>query len=254
MAYKWVDETKLNAALTASADAIREKTGDTAQINFDMENETGFESAIEEIESGDDYAKANEIINGSIQYFKSYELNTINDRHFYNMRSLAFTSIPNFTGTLNNYNFYSTNSLKYLNIGKATYIGGMAIQAFNLTALIIRTKSVCTIQSINETNSGIGLGTTTIYVPDLDDNGDALPAQYKSATNWSGHASQIKGYSEATEYSASETYKIGDVCKYNYKFYGYCKEDLQPATGQAPSGTASDNAYWEYIDDIEVSV
>lgn len=52
MAYKWVDETKLNAALTASADAIREKTGDTAQINFDMENETGFESAIEEIESG----------------------------------------------------------------------------------------------------------------------------------------------------------------------------------------------------------
>lgn len=52
MAYKWVDEIKLNAALTASADAIREKTGDTAQINFDMENETGFESAIEEIESG----------------------------------------------------------------------------------------------------------------------------------------------------------------------------------------------------------
>lgn len=52
MAYKWVDESKLNAALTASADAIREKTGDTAQINFDMENETGFESAIEEIESG----------------------------------------------------------------------------------------------------------------------------------------------------------------------------------------------------------
>lgn len=52
MAYKWVDETKLNAALTASADAIREKTGDTAQINFDMENETGFESAIEEIPSG----------------------------------------------------------------------------------------------------------------------------------------------------------------------------------------------------------
>lgn len=52
MAYKWVDESKLNAALTASADAIREKTGDTAQINFDMENETGFESAIKEIESG----------------------------------------------------------------------------------------------------------------------------------------------------------------------------------------------------------
>lgn len=52
MAYKWVDESKLNAALTASADAIREKTGDTAQINFDMENETGFESAIEEIKSG----------------------------------------------------------------------------------------------------------------------------------------------------------------------------------------------------------
>lgn len=52
MAYKWVDETKLNAALTASADAIREKTGDTAQINFDMENETGFSEAVESIPSG----------------------------------------------------------------------------------------------------------------------------------------------------------------------------------------------------------
>ena len=52
MAYKWVDETKLNAALTASADAIREKTGDTAQINFDMENETGFMTSINKIENG----------------------------------------------------------------------------------------------------------------------------------------------------------------------------------------------------------
>lgn len=48
MAYdKVVDSAKLNSAITASADAIRAKTGDTAKIAWD--ESTGFSSAISEI-------------------------------------------------------------------------------------------------------------------------------------------------------------------------------------------------------------
>lgn len=198
----------------------------------------------------DSYKKANEIISGSLTYFKSTSLTSIVDRHFFGQTGLAFTSIPNFNGTLNGYNFYTTDKLKYLNIGKPTQINSMAIQARWLTTLIIQTKSVCAIQSIIENNSAIGLGITTIYVPDLDSNGNALPAQYKVTTNWINHANQIKGYSEAPIYSNSTEYSIGDVCQYNNKFYGYCKEDLQSATGKAPSGTTEDNEYWEYIAEV----
>lgn len=48
MAYdKVVDSAKLNSAITASADAIRAKTGDTAKIPWD--ESTGFSSAISQI-------------------------------------------------------------------------------------------------------------------------------------------------------------------------------------------------------------
>lgn len=51
MAYdKIIDSAKLDGALTATADAIREKTGDTAQIQWN--ESTGFASAISAIESG----------------------------------------------------------------------------------------------------------------------------------------------------------------------------------------------------------
>lgn len=47
-----VDNTKLNTALTATANAIRAKTGDNSQINFDYTTDTGFASAISDISSG----------------------------------------------------------------------------------------------------------------------------------------------------------------------------------------------------------
>lgn len=49
---KLVDSTKLDAALEATADAIREKTGDTDDIAFDLATETGFAEAVEAIPSG----------------------------------------------------------------------------------------------------------------------------------------------------------------------------------------------------------
>lgn len=52
MAIKTVNAAKLDAALTATANAIRTKTGGTAQISFDFSGQTGFKSAIEAITGG----------------------------------------------------------------------------------------------------------------------------------------------------------------------------------------------------------
>lgn len=50
--YKIVDAERLDGALTASADAIRAKTGSVDQIPFDMENATGFAAAIAAVSTG----------------------------------------------------------------------------------------------------------------------------------------------------------------------------------------------------------
>lgn len=61
-----------------------------------------------------------------------------------------------------------------------------------LTIFIIRTTSkVCSLANVNAfASSGIASGTGYIYVP------DDLVDSYKSATNWSTYALQIKGLSE----------------------------------------------------------
>lgn len=47
-----VDSARLDGALTATAEAIREKTGNTEPIPFDMDN--GFKAAVDNIETGGD--------------------------------------------------------------------------------------------------------------------------------------------------------------------------------------------------------
>lgn len=61
-----------------------------------------------------------------------------------------------------------------------------------LTTVVIRTTSkVCTLSNVNAfTSSGVASGTGYVYVP------DTLVDSYKTATNWSTYANQIKGLSE----------------------------------------------------------
>ena len=103
-----------------------------------------------------------------------------------------------------------------------------------------------TVPTLSGAFSGVNITWLIIYVR------DSVLSAWKSASNWSTYAGVTHGFSEAPTYDNSTTYEIGDVCKYNDKFYAYCKEDLTSSTGNAPSGTTADNAYWEYVGDIEV--
>lgn len=70
----------------------------------------------------------------------------------------------------------------------------MGYNAFNgcagLTALILRADGLCTLDTGALGRTGIASGTGYIYVP------DDLVDSYKTATNWSTYAAQIKPLSE----------------------------------------------------------
>lgn len=67
--YKFIDSDKLDAALEATASAIREKTGSSDEINFDFSGETGFATAVSAIPSGSTPSgtkQINVVVNGTI--------------------------------------------------------------------------------------------------------------------------------------------------------------------------------------------
>lgn len=91
------------------------------------------------------------------------------------------------------YVFHNCTSLTHVELPK---LARMQPNFFNncsaLTTLILgKTDTICTLDNINAfSGSGVESGTGYIYVP------DSLVDSYKSATNWSTYASQIKGLSE----------------------------------------------------------
>lgn len=114
---------------------------------------------------------------------------------------------PNATSAMT-YAFAFCNLLESVDISSATSIGSNSFQYdYSLVAVIIRQEnSACTLGSslafrncyhfygtVNATYNPNGLKDGYIYVP------DSLVDSYKSATNWSALASQIKGLSELPE-------------------------------------------------------
>lgn len=83
-------------------------------------------------------------------------------------------------------------NLKYFYSTKLTSIqNGCFADCTNLVAIIISSDTVCPLSVTNAfNNTPIISGTGYIYVP------DSLVDSYKSATNWSTYASQIKPISE----------------------------------------------------------
>ena len=90
--------------------------------------------------------------------------------------------------TIKNYSLNKMNALKKVDLPVCTGIGyGVFTNSTAIETLILRSGTVCTIGDLSGINaSKISAGTGYIYVP------RALVDSYKSATNWSTYASQIR--------------------------------------------------------------
>lgn len=114
----------------------------------------------------------------------------INANAFKNCTSLSSVNLPVCT-YLDTECFSGCSSLKILDLPKVETITRAAFATSSLTTLIIRTDIVATLANTTAFNTTpIASGTGHIFVP------DNLVEEYKSATNWSTYASQIKGLSE----------------------------------------------------------
>lgn len=206
------------------------------------------------------YEVSDAISNHSIVYYKStttgccpiFAGDNAPDKIFLDLKFVSFRNAKSFSSfhtAAFSRDFMTSANLVYANLGITNLLSEYMFSSNLLLKLVIlRVNSVATLKKINAFNACASI--QSVYVPDLDESGNNLPSQYKTATNWSTYASLIKGFSEAPTYDDTTTYEIGDVCQYNGKFYGYCKEDLTSSIGNAPTGTNEDNAYWEYVDDI----
>ena len=97
---------------------------------------------------------------------------------------------------INSYAFYSCTKLKSINLPVCTSIGTYAFfSCTKLTSIkLANTSKICTLSNSSAfKNTPIANKVGYIYVP------DELVEQYKTATNWSVYASQIKPLSEYTE-------------------------------------------------------
>ena len=118
---------------------------------------------------------------------------------FYNCYALTSLDLSNFdltkTTTLTNM-FYGCNNLETIILGGTTVestkdTSNMFYNCLKLTKLVIKGDIVLgTNSNMGLTNTPIGQGKGYIYV------NDDLVESYKSATNWSAYADQIKGMSE----------------------------------------------------------
>lgn len=114
---------------------------------------------------------------------------------FYQATGLQTAKLPKLT-SVSTQVFYGCTKLQHADCG---LLGNLPAQTFNacssLTELILRkSNSICTLSNVSAiNNTPIGKGTGYVYVP------DELVDSYKTATNWSTYADQIKPLSELGE-------------------------------------------------------
>lgn len=142
------------------------------------------------------------------------DLTYIGSRAFYNCRKIKFNKIPDNVPLIDNSTFYMCYGLERLTMSNAltsigegafrnctgliyvecfdklTSIGNRTFQDTAIETFIIRRTTPPSLNTTSFLNTPIASGTGYIYVPDEAIN------TYKSATNWSTYASQIKPISE----------------------------------------------------------
>jgi hypothetical protein len=115
---------------------------------------------------------------------KAKTLNSTSLGYCYALKNVDLASCENLNGDV----FRNCNSLAKLHFPSIKSIGANCfIGASSLATLVLSADAVCTLENTNAfTNTPIANGTGYIYVP------AALVDTYKTAANWSTHASQIR--------------------------------------------------------------
>ena len=126
--------------------------------------------------------------NTALKYIDFPSLTAAPQNGFRQCTSATSVNLP-ICKTLNSYAFQKCTAIEKLNFPMVDWLGA---QVFNgcsaLTALIFRVDKVCTMSNANNifASTPIASGTGYIYVP------STLVDSYKSATNWSQYAAQIR--------------------------------------------------------------
>ena len=225
-------DNNLGDYLTDIADAIRAKKGTTEPINAQ-----DFASEIASIQGGDTSIE-DSIITRKITSYTNERVTSIGNQAFMNATSLKSISFPNAKSaglsafnactsltdvdlplleSITTQTFYGCNALVRLNLpklqvsstqsmrncknltvvdfGVCTTISALSFDSCPaLECLIIRTSSLCKLAATSAlTGTSIANGTGYIYVP------ASLVDSYKSASNWSTYASQIRAIEEYSD-------------------------------------------------------
>lgn len=119
------------------------------------------------------------------------KVTSITTQTFYGCDALETLNLPS-VKTTGTQGVRHCDKLTRVDFGAVTNIGALTFDSCPLLdTLIVRTASVCTLVNTSAlTGTLIASGTGYIYVP------DTLVDSYKSASNWSTYASQIKPLSE----------------------------------------------------------
>jgi len=121
------------------------------------------------------------------------EITTINSNQmFHKCPLLKNVYVPKLT-TLTTLVFSSCTSLEVIDLPCVTKIGGKCfVGTTNLKAVILRSSTLATAGETIFKNSKIMEGTGFVYVP------SALVDDYKTATNWTEYANQIRALEDYT--------------------------------------------------------
>ncbi len=147
-----------------------------------------------ETELEEQKAITDDILDKSITEFTSDTLTRVGANGFYYCESLHTFNCPQ-VNTVNAYAFRGCAALQKLEFPLLADIFGNAFAGCsNLDTLILGLNSVCKLKATNAfLDTPIANGTGYIYVP------DDLVERYKTTTNWSTFADQIKPISELEE-------------------------------------------------------
>ena len=118
---------------------------------------------------------------------------SIGTEAFYNCVKLESVEVPNVT-SIGGSAFRLCTVLPSIDLPLTTSIGSNTFRnCGNLQSLILRSETVCTLGTNVFTSTPIASGTGYIYVP------SALVDSYKSETNWSTYAAQIRAIEDYPE-------------------------------------------------------